>query len=212
MDSRMRFFDSHLTYTDRTVVNIFTDNSRTNTKFAKNHFSRFVIGIDCEVVSDKFTANRTFGACTGEEFSINGNWIVIETPGFNFSEDKIAFVNPGQLGNLSYIDGCSNSNLVDPPRNGDPCLNYLYFPPNIDQTFHTHPSVRIGTILSGQGWADLGDVQIPLVPGSKFVLERHVMHRFYTKDEHLSIMIFHPDSEDGPRDENNPMKTRTYLR
>jgi hypothetical protein len=27
----------------------------------------------------------------------------------------------------------------------------------------------------------------------------------------MSLAVFHPDSEDGPKDEANPMKTRTYI-
>lgn len=212
MDSRIVFFKKDFLYKDRTVVNIFSDNSDQDTVFSNNNCTRFVICPNGRIRSKKFTAESTFAVSTNGEFSIKGDWIVLETPGYNFPEDRLSFAQPGHLGNLSYIDGCSNSNLIDPPRNGDPCINYLYFPPQINQTFHTHPSVRIGTILSGKGFADLGDKKIELTPGLKFVLDRHVMHRFYTEDQHLSIMIFHPDSEDGPRDENNPMKTRTYLK
>lgn len=212
MDSRMTFFEKDFSHNDRTVVNIFAGNNNQEKSFPDRDCTRFIICSDGKVISKKFTVESTLAASTNEEFIISGNWIVLETPGYNFPEDRISFVEAGNLGNLSYIDGCSNSNLIDPPRNGDPCINYLYFPPRINQTFHTHPSVRIGTILSGKGFADLGDKKIELTPGLKFVLERHVMHRFYTEDDHLSIMIFHPDSEDGPRDENNPMKTRTYLK
>jgi quercetin dioxygenase-like cupin family protein len=212
MSEKLKFFNDNLVYQDRTIVNIFTDSTTEPVKFHQATHSRFIISIDSELTSNNLSAKNTFGCCTNKEFSIAGNWIVLETPGFNFPEDRITTVTPGNFGNLSYIDGCSNSNLVDPPRNGDPCLNYLYFPPGIEQTFHTHPSVRIGTILSGRGWADLDDEKIELKQGVKFVLERHVKHRFITTDSHMSIMIFHPDSEDGPRDEHNPMKTRTYLK
>lgn len=39
-------------------------------------------------------------------------------------------------GRLSYIDGCTDTLLIMPPRLGDPCLNYLHFPVGIDQTQH----------------------------------------------------------------------------
>ena len=152
-----------------------------------------------------------------QHVNVQGPALVIDNPGFAFSETKVASFKSGELGQLSYIDGCSNTNLVDPMRNGDPCINYLYFPPGIDQTWHTHPSVRVGYILSGQGYACIknGDAEeeLTLTPGKMFILHRHAKHRFRTDgDQHMSLMVYHPDSEDGPRDENNPMKSRTYIR
>ena len=152
-----------------------------------------------------------------QEAEVTGPALVIDNPGYEFAERKLCAFDPTEQGQLSYIDGCSNSNLIDPPRNGDPCINYLYFPPGIDQTWHTHPSVRIGYILTGKGYACLKDgdkeTELPLEPGKIFVLHRHAKHRFRTDgDQHMSLMVYHPDSEDGPRDENNPMKARTYLR
>ena len=148
---------------------------------------------------------------------IEGPALVIENAGFELMERKCTSFTPGQLGQLSYIDGCSNSNLVDPMRNGDPCINYLFFPPGIDQTWHTHPSVRIGYVTSGRGFACIKDgdreEELELTPGKMFILHRHTKHRFRTAgNNHMSLMVYHPDSEDGPRDENNPMKSRTYIR
>ena len=54
-------------------------------------------------------------------------------------------------GRLTYIDGCSDSLLVYPPRMGDPCLNHLHFPGDVLQTQHTHPSIRMGIVMSGKG-------------------------------------------------------------
>ena len=54
-------------------------------------------------------------------------------------------------GRLSYIDGCSDSMLVYPPRLGDPVLNHLHFPGDILQTQHTHPSIRMGVVMAGEG-------------------------------------------------------------
>jgi hypothetical protein len=142
---------------------------------------------------------------------ISGKGIVITTPGYTATEEKICKFDPTKPGQLSYIDGCSNTNLVDPPRNGDPCINYLYFPENIKQTYHTHPSIRIGIVLTGNGIASVNKDEIELHAGSMFVLDRHTLHRFYTVDSSMSLMVFHPDSEDGPTDQFNPMKSRTYL-
>ena len=50
-------------------------------------------------------------------------------------------------GRLRYIDGCSDTLLVSPPRRGDPCLNHLHGPPGTRQSPHTHPSARVGVRL-----------------------------------------------------------------
>ena len=54
-------------------------------------------------------------------------------------------------GRLRYIDGCTDTLLVCPPRLGEPCLNHLHIPPHTAQSEHTHPSERIGVILRGRG-------------------------------------------------------------
>ncbi len=51
-------------------------------------------------------------------------------------------------GRLLYINGCRDSLLIPPVVKGDPCLNALYFPAGINQTQHTHPSMRIGMVVS----------------------------------------------------------------
>ena len=146
---------------------------------------------------------------------IIGSALIIDNTGYSTTEPKLATVDPTKPGQLSYIDGCSNTNLIDPLRNGDPCINYLHFPPGIDQTWHTHPSYRIGYVISGSGHACVKESgmehQYPLRVGRMFILHRHALHRFVTTIDSMSLMVYHPDSEDGPRDENNPMKARTYL-
>lgn len=52
-----------------------------------------------------------------------------------------------KTGRLKYIDGCTDSLLIPPVKKGDPCLNHLHFPVGIEQTMHTHPSIRIGQSL-----------------------------------------------------------------
>lgn len=119
-------------------------------------------------------------------------------------------------GRLSYIDGCSNTNAIAPLRNGDPCLNYLFLPEGINQTAHVHPTARIGMIASGEGkvvYWDKGKVnELSLKEGTKFILPRFMKHSFHTQDSHLSVLVFHPDSEGGPMDEVNPMYSRTYVK
>lgn len=117
---------------------------------------------------------------------------------------------PETLGRLKYIDGCSDTLLLAPVICNDPCLNYLYVPPFIDQTTHTHPSVRIGCILEGKGYCLAGDKKIPLTPGNIFVLYSGEEHSFHTEDDFLRIFVFHPDSDFGPTHEIHPMINKTF--
>ena len=114
-------------------------------------------------------------------------------------------------GKLSYIDGCSDSMLVYPPRFGDPNLNYLHFPKNIDQTKHTHPSIRIGYIVSGNGKAETTK-SLKLKPGTMFCLEEHELHKFKTENSQMKLVVYHPDSDWGPTDQNHTMLNRTYIK
>lgn len=195
---------------NRNILNITRVQDQYESKEKNN--SSYIISINSTLRSRSFKLKGAFCACLNEEYIIEGNALIIDCPGYLFNEQKIAkldFTSPGQL---SYIDGCSNTNVIDPLRNGDPCLNYLYFPPSIQQTFHTHPSLRIGVIVHGQGTAEIYDKKYTLKENDMFILERHVLHRFLTENSSMSLFVFHPDSEDGPRDEFNPMKTRTYLK
>jgi quercetin dioxygenase-like cupin family protein len=117
-------------------------------------------------------------------------------------------------GRLRYIDRCSDSLIVAPPRLGDPCLNLLHFPAGIHQTPHTHPSVRCGAIASGNGYCINGDnVKIELKAGMIWVIPRDVVHSFHTADsgDELNVIAYHPDSDWGPEDENHPMLNRTWV-
>lgn len=116
-------------------------------------------------------------------------------------------------GDVKYIDGCTDSLLVAPHRLGDPCLNALYFPPNVSQTFHTHPSIRLGCVLYGSGTAcvDSDDKQIPLQVGCVFGIDADKRHRFMTKEEGMVVIAYHPDSDWGPTDEVHPMINRTII-
>lgn len=116
-------------------------------------------------------------------------------------------------GDVRYIDGCTDSLLVAPHRLGDPCLNALYFPPNTNQTFHTHPSIRLGCVLSGRGVACVGDAgeEIPLRVGTVFGIATDERHRFRTETEGMLVVAYHPDSDWGPTDEVHPMINRTIV-
>src|SRR6266480_3076480 len=68
-------------------------------------------------------------------------------------------------GRLRYIDGCTDSLLISPVKMGDPCLNALYFPTEIDQTSHTHPSMRVGLVAKGKGRCITPEGSQDLIPG-----------------------------------------------
>lgn len=118
-------------------------------------------------------------------------------------------------GRLSYIDGCSDSLLVYPARMGDSSLNMLYFPPGIDQTFHRHPSIRMGCVIDGHGYSSHGEAgaieEDVLSTGTSFSLSEQERHRFRTENSSMTVIAFHPDGDWGPTDHNHTMLNRTYL-
>lgn len=123
-----------------------------------------------------------------------------------------------ESGRLCYIDGCSDSLLIYPPRLGDPSLNALYFPAGINQTFHIHPSIRLGIVAEGSGFSCVQDnatgkvKEIPLKVGDLFCIEERELHRFRTQDSHMVVVPYHPDGDWGPTDHNHTMLNRTYLK
>jgi hypothetical protein len=133
---------------------------------------------------------------------------------------RLGYIVPNTIGwvekqgRLSYIDGCSDSLLVYPARMGDASLNLLYFPPGIEQTFHRHPSIRIGCVIAGEGFREDGDnntVTSDLTVGMAFCLNEQERHRFKTNRSSLTVVAFHPDGDWGPTDHNHTMLNRTYL-
>lgn len=116
------------------------------------------------------------------------------------------------LGRLRYIDGCSDTLLVPPMLKGEPCLNHLHFPPNIDQTAHTHPSTRFGVVVSGRGECETPEGVFPLLPGVVFHIPTGGVHKFRTSDPlSMDIIAFHPDSDFGPTNADHPMVNRTLV-
>jgi quercetin dioxygenase-like cupin family protein len=119
-------------------------------------------------------------------------------------------------GRLKYIDGCTDSLLIPPVMLGEPCLNLLYFPPDIDQTAHTHPSDRIGIVMSGKGrcvyWEDGEEKVIDLEAGMIWVIHTDGIHKFQTPyGEHMRVLAYHPDSDYGPTHQFHPMLNRTIV-
>ncbi|MEQ8789902.1 MAG: cupin domain-containing protein [Pirellulaceae bacterium] len=114
-------------------------------------------------------------------------------------------------GRLRYIDGCSDSLLIGPIRQGDACLNLLHIPPGTNQTTHTHPSFRAGLVVRGRGVCRTADGETQMTPGAVFVIAAECRHSFHTLGEALTVVAFHPDSDWGPTDEFHPMLNRTYV-
>lgn len=114
-------------------------------------------------------------------------------------------------GRLRYIDGCTDTGLIQPPRQGDPCLNYLHFPDGIRQTEHTHPSHRVGLIFEGSGLCHTPELTHEMRPRSIFVLPTGTKHFFETFGDTMRIIVFHPDSDFGPTDESHQMLNATLI-
>ncbi len=149
----------------------------------------------------------------GLELDATGRVVVIERLGF------LAMAAAGRIesaGRLSYIDGCTDSVLVMPPRLGDPVLNHLHFPAGITQSVHSHPSIRLGVVSSGRGVAygpGAGTAwEEPLESACVFLLESHEFHAFRTAADVMNVIAYHPDSDWGPTDGVHPMLNRTYVR
>lgn len=166
-------------------------------------------------------APETFFCVPGPaSIEIDGLVVVIERIGYR------AIPTAGmieQRGRLTYIDGCSDSILVSPPRQGDPVFNFLHFPPGIQQTVHSHPSIRLGVVARGEGMAfgplpgqagkgGVGTWEQPLRHGAVFLLHPHEMHAFRTSEsgQSMDVIAYHPDSDWGPTDAIHPMLNRTY--
>lgn len=114
-------------------------------------------------------------------------------------------------GRLRYINGCSSTLLLPALKLGDPCFNFLHVPRHVDQTAHTHPTLRVGYVVSGNGTVTLEDGTLRLCAGLVFFLLPNVVHSFHTQDDELRIVIYHPDSDFGPSDEVHPMLNRTII-
>jgi mannose-6-phosphate isomerase-like protein (cupin superfamily) len=115
------------------------------------------------------------------------------------------------MGRLRYIDGCTDSLLIPPWRLGEACLNLLHIPLGVEQTMHTHPSDRIGVVVSGRGQCITPEGTTDLQRGVLWRIPAGGLHRFRTDDEALRIVAWHPSSEWGPTDETHPMVRSTLV-
>lgn len=168
--------------------------------------------------------------CVSGRFKIKkGCGVIVEKLNY-----KGVFVKGGpieKIGRLNYIDGCTDSLLIPPVIKGDSCFNHLHFPKNIDQTPHTHPSIRTGLITRGRGWCITPWGDIPLKAGDVFLILPDVKdkdgnlveeefkgvkaikgtHCFRTEDSTMDVIAYHPDSDFGPEHEIHPMINRTMV-
>lgn len=191
-------------------------NSELSFKDDYNHTFGFVQSGEVEI---KTPTHSTFKVSQGMYFSIPGPFDIhgkAEACLFKKFGHRGLFSIGGPLeahGRLCYIDNCTTTVLSPAARLGDPCLNLLVFPPNVKQTLHIHPSLRYGIIVAGKGTCfnpQAGELQ--LKPGMVFCLEETYPHCFNSDKEGLVIVAFHPDSDMGPTDQQNPMLNRTYTR
>jgi quercetin dioxygenase-like cupin family protein len=114
-------------------------------------------------------------------------------------------------GRLRYIDGCTDTLIVAPPRRGDPCLNHLHIPAGTDQTAHTHDRDRVGIIVRGRGTCRSEGREHALAGGMGWVIPAGTRHAFATDEQSLDVIAWHPDSDTGPTDADHPMINRTHV-
>lgn len=184
--------------------------------FDRTEGTYFVLLQDASMFSDSIQFERVNGAfAVNHHFTIKtgpGHAAVIEYPGLHLLESRYYVQDRLDQGNLSYIDGGTNTTAVNPGRLGDPVVNYVHFPAGMRQTLHTHPSHRVGIVLKGNGLVELDKDTVALRTGDVFFLQRNVLHNFTCPyNEDVVLYVFAPDSGTGPTDEVNPLKIRTYI-
>lgn len=163
--------------------------------------------VKLESVNAALSVNNHFTIKCGQ-----GSAVIIEYMGLRLLESRYYIQDRLDMGNLSYMDGGTNTTAINPGRLGDPVINYVHFPAGMQQTLHTHPSHRVGMVLKGHGKIELDNGDFELNQGDVFFMQRNVLHNFmcpYSED--VILFVFAPDSGTGPTDEVNPLKIRTYV-
>jgi quercetin dioxygenase-like cupin family protein len=181
--------------------------------------TRYLMAINCRIMSHGFVSTASGYTCVQTnrslqvEMQADSVLCVIEFFGASPNAEQMFHLDELPTGNLSYMDGGTNTNAINPDRKGMPVINYAHFPKGMSQTLHTHPSQRVGLILSGKGRIELDDNKFfPLKFGSVWVMERNTLHNFLCdQGEDVTLFVFAPDSGTGPTDEVNPLKVRTYV-
>lgn len=169
--------------------------------------SYYADAVHFDNVNAAFAVNGSFRIDTR-----SGSAVVVQYPGLHLLEARYFVQTTLGQGNLSYIDGGTNTTAVNPGRLGDPVINYVHFPAHMHQTLHTHPSHRVGLVVKGNGRVELDHNEFfALRQGSAFFLPRNMLHNFICDDEDVVLFVFAPDSGTGPTDDVNPLKIRTYI-
>lgn len=204
-DLSNNIFPTALLAWNKSILNLASNNFTT-------HFG-FVYGGDAvlKTSSGNFTLReKMYFSCPGPATLLgDGQGIVVSRMNY-----RGIFSIGGPIesnGRLLYIDGATDTLLIPPVMKGDPCLNALYFPADINQTQHTHPSIRVGIIISGRGECITENEIFTLEPGQVFVIPANGLHSFRTTDSPMSVIAFHPDSDYGPTNEVHPMINRTMV-
>lgn len=181
----------------------------------------------CALLRDRFSLTTgMYAAMRDGTIRTVGNSLLLCVTVVNFQG---MFQMGGEIersGRLQYIDGCTDTCLISPLRFGDPCLNYLHFPPGIRQSAHTHPSLRVGVVARGEGLCVTPFGDDTLMPGDVFaILPSNGQdavgldgrdypvgtHCFFTTGSSMEIVAFHQNSDWGPTDESHPMLAQTHL-
>ncbi len=183
------------------------------------HYGVMIDGACTVTANGRTTALRSHTFfCIGGAGVVEGSGKCVLVTRFGFRGLTLIGGDVEDWGRLRYIDGCTDTLLVAPPKKGDPCLNALYFPPATKQTAHVHPSIRCGAVIDGAGVCRTPKGDFPLNAGDIFFLPPETYHSFCTEDvptvgrSALTVVAFHPDSDFGPTDEDHPMVNRTYFK
>lgn len=179
---------------------------------SSTYFGYVFDGISClETVNGDFKIKKGMYFSIPGPFQIDGGrGIVIEIRNYS------GVFNIGgpieKYGRLKYIDGCTDSLLLPPLKFGEPCLNALFFPGNVHQTQHTHPSFRMGIVAKGKGVCITPNRKYELKAGDVFVIPSENLHSFKTSNKtNMIVIAYHPDSDYGPKDDEHPMINRTIV-
>lgn len=177
--------------------------------------SHFITILDGEMIIDNDGIKATlkdycYGTFPGDaELSGNGNAIIVSSINY---KSMALFGGPLETdGRLNYVDGCTNSLLLAPPVKGEPCLNFLNLPSGTHQTPHTHPTIRVGMVVSGYGRCGTKAEPLIFEKGSVFIIPPNALHSFQTDEANIRIILFHPDSVVGPVDTDQTMLNNTFV-
>lgn len=216
---KLHEFDKH----DSTTLHAFNTRKFLNFKPTKGAFVYAYEDSKIQTDNGTYTLKAGMHASLNSNSKIIGKGIILE----NHRYSPI-FRLGGPLeeeGRLKYIDGCTSTEMIKPEKLGDPCLNHLHFPKEIDQTMHTHPSIRVGMIAKGHGTCVVPGREIPLTPGTIFIIHKQEdlyekisgnlaqegSHKFRTDSEGMEVVAYHPDSTTGPTDESHQMLNNTMV-